>query len=89
MYQHFCVVLFFVFVFAASQCPVLHVASNVQVIGNPNEAIYGNVVRFSCKSNDEILKGAAEIYCNEEGFWVGEVPTCKGTECQQYNTISS
>ncbi|XP_037553857.1 complement factor H like 3 [Nematolebias whitei] len=65
----------------ASQCPVFHVGPHVQVIGNPGEAIFGNVVRFICASNDKILKGSAEIYCNENGAWVGEIPTCEEVKC--------
>ncbi|XP_047198912.1 complement factor H-related protein 1-like [Hippoglossus stenolepis] len=66
------------------QCPVIHVSNNVQVIGDPEEANVGNVVRFSCKSNSEILSGSQEIYCNEKGEWSGEAPTCKAPlACEQ------
>ncbi|XP_047198720.1 complement factor H-like [Hippoglossus stenolepis] len=63
------------------QCPVIHVSNNVQVIGDPEEANVGNVVRFSCKSSSEILSGSQEIYCNENGEWSGEAPTCKAINC--------
>ncbi|XP_034438006.1 complement factor H-related protein 3-like isoform X2 [Hippoglossus hippoglossus] len=66
------------------QCPVIHVSNNVQVIGDPEEANVGNVVRFSCKSNSEILSGSQEIYCNENGEWSGEAPTCNAPlACEQ------
>lgn len=52
---------------------------DVQVFGDAEEANYGNVVRFSCKSNNKILKGPAEIYCNEQGEWSDTVPKCEGT----------
>ncbi|XP_040896644.1 complement factor H-like [Toxotes jaculatrix] len=65
----------------ALQCPVIHVNNNVQVIGDPEEATYGNVLRFRCKSNAEILFGASEIYCNEHGEWSEDAPTCKEIKC--------
>ncbi|XP_073331839.1 complement factor H-like [Pagrus major] len=65
----------------AQQCPVIHVNDNVQVNGDPEEATYGNVVRFSCKSNTEILLGPTEIYCDETGLWSGEAPQCKEIKC--------
>uniref|UniRef100_A0A8C3A2I9 Sushi domain-containing protein n=1 Tax=Cyclopterus lumpus TaxID=8103 RepID=A0A8C3A2I9_CYCLU len=63
----------------AQQCPVINVDNNVQVIGDPDESTYGNVVRFTCKSSTEILYGSAEMYCDENGEWRGNVPKCKGT----------
>lgn len=72
--------MFFIKIFSpALQCPVIRPDDNVQVLGDAEEANYGNVVRFSCKSNSEMLKGPAEIYCNEEGEWSGTVPKCEGT----------
>ena len=62
----------------AQKCPVIHVSTNVQVIGDPEEANIGNVVQFSCKSNSEVLIGLQGIYCNEMGEWSGEAPICKG-----------
>ncbi|XP_073332111.1 coagulation factor XIII B chain-like [Pagrus major] len=66
----------------AQQCPVIRVDDNVQVNGDPEEATYGNVVRFSCKSNTEILLGPTEIYCDESGLWSGEAPKCKALKCR-------
>lgn len=65
--------------FPAQQCPVINVDNKVQVIGDTEEATYGNVVRFSCKFGNEILDGPSELYCNEYGEWSGNTPTCKGT----------
>ncbi|XP_059197828.1 complement factor H-like isoform X2 [Centropristis striata] len=65
----------------AQQCPVFRVDSNVQVIGDLEEATYGNVVQFSCKSRHEILNGSPELHCNEQGEWSGKVPTCKEITC--------
>ncbi|XP_029285968.1 complement factor H isoform X2 [Cottoperca gobio] len=65
----------------AKQCPVIHFDSKVLVNGDTDEATYGNVVRFSCKSNSEMLDGSAEIYCDENGEWIGKVPTCKAITC--------
>ncbi|XP_077964162.1 complement factor H isoform X3 [Gasterosteus aculeatus] len=65
----------------ARQCPPIDVDNNVQVVGNPEEAAYGNVLRFSCKSRDEKLSGSQELYCNENGAWSGKAPTCKGITC--------
>ncbi|XP_051231674.1 complement factor H isoform X1 [Dicentrarchus labrax] len=66
----------------AQQCPVIHVANNVQVIGDPEEATYGNVIRFSCKSNSDMLIGTREMYCDETGEWIGKVPICQAIECK-------
>uniref|UniRef100_A0A8D3B9S7 Sushi domain-containing protein n=1 Tax=Scophthalmus maximus TaxID=52904 RepID=A0A8D3B9S7_SCOMX len=65
----------------AQQCPVIHVSNNVQVVGDPEEASYGNVVQFSCKSSSEVLIGSQEVYCNEFGEWSGEAPKCKAINC--------
>ncbi|XP_060933540.1 membrane cofactor protein-like isoform X2 [Limanda limanda] len=62
-------------------CPVIHVSNNVQVIGDPEEANFGKVIRFSCKSRSEALIGLQEIYCDENGEWSGEAPICKGISC--------
>ncbi len=51
---------------------------NVHVNGDLEEATFGNVVRFSCKFNNEILFGPQEIYCDENGEWSGQAPQCKG-----------
>ncbi|XP_036971172.1 complement factor H-like isoform X4 [Acanthopagrus latus] len=66
----------------AQQCPVINVDDNVQVNGDPEEATFGNVVRFSCKSNTEILFGPAEIYCDDSGSWSSEAPKCKAIKCE-------
>ncbi|KAM7387714.1 hypothetical protein PAMP_023935 [Pampus punctatissimus] len=58
-------------------CPVIQVADNVQVIGDPETANYGNVIQFSCKSNTEILIGPPEIYCDENGEWNDKGPKCE------------
>ncbi|XP_039668140.1 complement factor H-like isoform X9 [Perca fluviatilis] len=67
----------------AQQCPVIHVDNNVQVNGDPEEATYGNVVRFSCKSNSYILSdpASAELYCDENGEWSGQPPKCIEIKC--------
>ncbi|XP_074491200.1 complement factor H-like isoform X2 [Sebastes fasciatus] len=65
----------------AQQCSVILVGDNVQVNGDPEEATYGNVVRFSCKSNTEILIGSPEMYCDENGEWSGQPPKCDAIKC--------
>ncbi|KAM6938260.1 complement factor H-related protein 3-like isoform 1-T2 [Lycodopsis pacificus] len=65
----------------AQQCSVIHVEQNVQVIGDAEEATCGNVVQFSCKSRTEILSGSQEMYCEENGEWRGQIPTCKVITC--------
>ncbi|KAK5606102.1 hypothetical protein CRENBAI_000543 [Crenichthys baileyi] len=65
----------------ATKCPVFHVDNNVQVLGDPEQASSGNVVRFSCKSNDEIVYGLKEIHCKDDGEWSGPVPRCKAIRC--------
>lgn len=65
----------------AQQCPSVNVPSNVDVIGDAEEATHGNVVQFSCKSSNHILTGAREIYCDENGDWKGLEdgnPKCDG-----------
>ncbi|XP_039902236.1 complement factor H-like isoform X4 [Simochromis diagramma] len=69
----------------AQQCPSINVPNNVNVIGDAEEATYGNVVRFSCKSSNYIMKGAREIYCDENGDWKGLEdgnPTCEVVKCE-------
>ncbi|KAL6108358.1 cfh [Pungitius sinensis] len=65
----------------AQQCPAIHVDDTVQVVGNTEEAAYGNVIRFSCKSRSLILDGSQELYCDENGAWSGQAPTCKAITC--------
>ncbi|KAI4828218.1 hypothetical protein KUCAC02_022323 [Chaenocephalus aceratus] len=60
------------------QCPIINVDEQIHVNGNIEEATFGNVVRFSCKSSSKVLLGSAEMYCDENGEWVGKSPTCKG-----------
>lgn len=55
----------------AQQCPSINVPDTVNVMGDAEEAAYGNVVQFSCKSSSHILTGAKEIYCDENGDWKG------------------
>lgn len=57
--------------------------NNVQIIGQSNEATYGNVVRFVCKFNYEVLLGSPETYCNEKGEWTSLPPKCEGRECRE------
>ncbi|KAM6921959.1 complement factor H-like [Xenentodon cancila] len=66
----------------AQKCPLIHVSNKVQVIGDLEEATFGNVIRFSCKSNNDILIGATEIYCDERGQWSGDAPECKVITCE-------
>ncbi|XP_036067485.1 complement factor H isoform X2 [Oryzias melastigma] len=65
----------------AVKCESLPVNDNVQVSGDPEDGTYGNVIRFSCKSRNQILKGPTEIYCDESGEWSGNVPECKEVSC--------
>ncbi|CAI5637020.1 unnamed protein product [Oreochromis niloticus] len=69
----------------AQQCPSINVPNNVNVMGDAEEATYGNVVRFSCKSSNHILLGAREIYCDENGDWKGLEdgnPKCDVLKCK-------
>ncbi|XP_023136941.2 C4b-binding protein-like [Amphiprion ocellaris] len=67
----------------AQHCPLIHVDSNVQLIGDPERANYGSVVRFRCKSSFEFLEGSAEMYCDENGQWIGTEPKCTdGIKCR-------
>ncbi|XP_072244865.1 complement factor H-like [Leuresthes tenuis] len=65
------------------KCPVLRVGNNVNVIGDPDDATYGNILRFDCTFNDQILSGPSQIYCDETGKWSDEVPTCKEISCDR------
>ncbi|TNM88127.1 hypothetical protein fugu_006348, partial [Takifugu bimaculatus] len=67
----------------AQQCPFIRVDNNVFVNGDPEEATFGNVIRFSCKSKLDILEGPSEIYCNEEGEWSGRAPKCIEKLCNR------
>ncbi|XP_054914133.1 sushi, von Willebrand factor type A, EGF and pentraxin domain-containing protein 1-like isoform X2 [Poeciliopsis prolifica] len=65
----------------AIKCPVIHADNNVHIFGDAEEATSGNVVRFSCKSNAEILSGSQEIFCKDDGEWSDPVPKCKAIGC--------
>nr|XP_019960470.1 PREDICTED: complement factor H-like [Paralichthys olivaceus] len=65
----------------AQQCRALPVNDNVQVIGDPEEANFGNVVRFRCKSSSHMLFGSQEVYCDENGEWSGGAPKCDEIKC--------
>uniref|UniRef100_A0A3P9K5I7 Sushi domain-containing protein n=1 Tax=Oryzias latipes TaxID=8090 RepID=A0A3P9K5I7_ORYLA len=65
----------------AVKCQSLTVNDKILVTGDPEDGTYGNVIRFSCKSRREILKGPTEIYCDESGEWSGEVPECREVTC--------
>ncbi|XP_077573774.1 complement factor H-like [Stigmatopora nigra] len=65
----------------AIQCPLIFVDDNVDVIGDLEEANFGNVVRFSCKNSYEILIGAAEMSCEENGEWSALPPRCEAVKC--------
>ncbi|XP_061593258.1 complement factor H-like [Cololabis saira] len=64
------------------KCALIHVNSNVEVIGDMTQATFGNVLRFTCKSSNEVLIGPSEIYCNENGEWSDVVPECTGITCE-------
>lgn len=70
------------FCLLAQQCPFVTVNQNVSVTGDPEEATYGNVLRFSCKSKTDVLEGPNEIYCNEDGEWSGRAPICISKPCR-------
>ncbi|XP_053717260.1 complement factor H-like [Synchiropus splendidus] len=64
------------------QCPLLRLDDGVLVTGNLEEANFGNVLRFSCKSSTHMLDGKGEIFCDETGRWSGRPPICKVVSCQ-------
>nr|XP_049575296.1 complement factor H-like isoform X3 [Syngnathus scovelli] len=63
------------------RCPVINVEDNVEVIGDPEEANFGNVLRFGCKNRHEILIGSAEMSCDENGDWSSPPPKCEVVKC--------
>ncbi|XP_031641405.1 complement factor H isoform X9 [Oncorhynchus kisutch] len=65
----------------ALKCPVIQANDNVVVIGNSEDATYGNVIQFECQSNHMVLKGSSEIDCNDKGEWSSTVPTCEVIKC--------
>lgn len=64
----------------AIRCPVIYADDNVLVQGDTDNAKYRHLLRFSCRSNHQVLSGPQEIYCDERGEWTGTVPKCIGTE---------
>ncbi|KAL1022837.1 hypothetical protein UPYG_G00033070, partial [Umbra pygmaea] len=65
----------------AVKCPVIQANKNVMVIGDSEDATYGNVIQFECQSSQMVLKGPSEIDCNVKGEWSGAVPTCEEIKC--------
>uniref|UniRef100_A0A8C7PFW1 Complement factor H n=1 Tax=Oncorhynchus mykiss TaxID=8022 RepID=A0A8C7PFW1_ONCMY len=65
----------------ALKCPVIQANDNVVVIGNSEDATYGNVIQFECQSNHMVLNGSSEMVCNDKGEWSSTVPTCKVIKC--------
>ncbi|XP_045543842.1 complement factor H [Salmo salar] len=65
----------------ALKCPVIQANDNVVVIGNSEDATYGNVIQFECQSNRMVLKGSSEMDCNDKGEWSSTVPTCEVIKC--------
>ncbi|XP_061153328.1 complement factor H [Syngnathus typhle] len=65
----------------AIRCPVINVEDNVQVIGDPEEANFGNVLQFGCKNRHEILIGSTEMSCDENGDWSSPPPKCDVVKC--------
>nr|XP_046156060.1 coagulation factor XIII B chain-like [Oncorhynchus gorbuscha] len=65
----------------ALKCPVIQANDNIVVIGNSEDATYGNVIQFECQSNHMVLKGSSEIDCNDKGEWSSTVPTCEVIKC--------
>ncbi|KAJ7986240.1 hypothetical protein DPEC_G00337900 [Dallia pectoralis] len=65
----------------AITCPVIRVNSDVVVIGESEDATFGNVIQFECQSNQKMLVGLSEIDCNHKGEWSGKVPTCEEIKC--------
>uniref|UniRef100_A0A4W5KLQ8 Complement factor H n=1 Tax=Hucho hucho TaxID=62062 RepID=A0A4W5KLQ8_9TELE len=65
----------------ALKCPVIQANDNVEVIGNSEDATYGNVIQFECLSNHMVLKGLSEMVCNDKGEWSSTVPTCEVIKC--------
>ncbi|XP_055799680.1 complement factor H-like isoform X2 [Salvelinus fontinalis] len=65
----------------ALKCPVIQANDDVVVIGNSEDATYGNVIQFECQSNRMVLNGSSEIDCNHKGEWSRTVPTCEVIKC--------
>uniref|UniRef100_A0A3P8ZD22 Sushi domain-containing protein n=1 Tax=Esox lucius TaxID=8010 RepID=A0A3P8ZD22_ESOLU len=71
----------------AVKCPVIQANKNVLVIGDSEDATFGNVIQFECQSNQMVLKGPTEIDCNDRGDWSGTVPTCEEIKCYVPNIV--
>ncbi|XP_061884508.1 complement factor H [Entelurus aequoreus] len=62
-------------------CPPINVEDSVEVIGDAEEANFGNVLQFSCKKSNEILIGSSEMSCDENGEWSSTPPKCEEIKC--------
>ncbi|XP_072770810.1 complement factor H-like isoform X2 [Nerophis lumbriciformis] len=62
-------------------CPAINVEDSVEVIGDAEDANFGNVLQFSCKKSNEILIGSSEMSCNENGEWSSTPPKCEEIKC--------
>ncbi|XP_077390748.1 complement factor H-like [Festucalex cinctus] len=65
----------------ATRCPVVNVGDNVEVVGELEDANFGDVVRFSCKNRKEVLTGSSEMSCEEDGKWTNQPPICEEVKC--------
>ncbi|CAG5863215.1 unnamed protein product [Menidia menidia] len=63
------------------KCPVPVIDDNVNVNGDPEDSTVGNLLRFDCKNDNEILSGPSQIYCAENGQWNEQPPTCEELRC--------
>ncbi|KAM9761622.1 complement factor H-like isoform 2-T2 [Menidia menidia] len=63
------------------KCPVPVIDDNVNVNGDPEDSTVGNLLRFDCKNDNEILSGPSQIYCAENGQWNEQPPTCGELRC--------
>ncbi|XP_063796257.1 complement factor H-related protein 4-like [Pseudophryne corroboree] len=64
-------------------CSPLVVTDKVKIISMSNEEdnFVGQVIRFQCKNPEFMLDGPFEIFCNSEGEWNLNPPTCIGIAC--------
>ncbi|XP_070410409.1 complement factor H isoform X1 [Nothobranchius furzeri] len=65
----------------AIRCPSIPLPDGMQVVGDLDEATFGNVVQFSCRNNSHVLEGSRVLHCNENGEWQGTAPKCKDIKC--------
>ncbi|KAM9761624.1 complement factor H-related protein 1-like isoform 2-T2 [Menidia menidia] len=63
------------------KCPVPVIDDNVNVNGDPEDSTVGNLLRFDCKNDNEIMSGPSQIYCAENGQWNEQPPTCEELRC--------